>query len=400
MMGATDPQRKLFHAVQLEDFVPEDHPLRKIRPLVDAVRIRALCRDLYCPNNGRPSIPPEQLFLALLGGYFLGVRSDRKLILELQCNMAFRWFVGLDMDSPVWDPSTFSKNREHRFDQSDVLDRLFDDTVQVAMEHGWVSTHWSVDGTLVRANASHKSFVPIEVYQSPQQYRTTIAGRPKDRDGGEGDPPDPGTPQEAGPSEPPDPGNPSVDWRGHRRSNQTHRSTTDPDARWAKKSTQEGAVPAYTVNGVMENRHRVLVGIGVERCQGPTAEHVGALGLFDRIRQRLGLQPTTVGADKGYFAQAFLEALDTRRVEPHVAVKAAGRAPAHTRVREHQQDAGYQASQRARKKIEELWGEAKDQHGLRRFWRRTLDNVRQEALMIGWLLNLKRLAKLVGAPAG
>lgn len=171
MMGTADAQPEMFHAVQLEDLVPSDHPLRKIRPLIDTFRIRQLCAPFYCPDNGRPSIPPEQLFLALVGGYLLGVRSDRKLIMKLQCNMAFRWFVGLDITDPVWDASTFSKNREHRFDESGVLEELFDDTVRTALKRGLVSTHWSVDGTLVRADASHKSFAPIEVYQSPQEYR-------------------------------------------------------------------------------------------------------------------------------------------------------------------------------------------------------------------------------------
>lgn len=124
MMGVTDTQQNMFHAVQIVDLVPEDHPLRKIRHLIDTERIRQLCKPFYCEDNGRPSIPPEQLFLALVGGYLLGVRSDRKLIMELSCNMAFRWFVGLDITSPVWDASTFSKNREHRFDESGVLENL------------------------------------------------------------------------------------------------------------------------------------------------------------------------------------------------------------------------------------------------------------------------------------
>src|SRR3990167_8091990 len=257
MMGVTNTQKGMFHTVQICDLVPEDHPLRKIRPLIDTERIRQLCAPFYCEDNGRPSIPPEQLFLALLGGYLLGVRSDRKLIMELQCNMAFRWFVGLDITDPVWDASTFSKNREHRFDESGVLEELFDDTVRTARKRGLVSTHWSVDGTLVRADASHKSFSPIEVYQSPREYRQALRGKPK-------------APAEAAqePSGPKDPGNPTVNWHGQKRSNATHRSTTDPDARLARKSEGEAAVPAYTVNGVMENRHRLLVGIGVERAEG------------------------------------------------------------------------------------------------------------------------------------
>jgi len=378
MMGTDDHQGIVFHTVQIDDLVPADHPLRRIRKLINAQRIRELCAPLYCANNGRPSIPPEQLFLAMLGGYLLGVRSDRKLIMELKCNMAFRWFVGLDISSKVWDDTTFSKNREHRFDKSDVLERLFDDTVKTAMEEGLVSTHWSVDGTLVRADASHKSFVAIEVYQKPEEYRKTISGRKacektKRKDDG-------------------DKGNPSVDFKGEKRSNATHRSTTDPDARIATKSSKETAVPAYTVNGVMENRNRILVGIGVETFQGPLSERDGALNLLDRAKKRLKIKPESLGGDKGYFEKKFIGGLLDRKVEPHIAAQERGQGDEYKRVRMRQRGLFYRLSQRARKKIEELWGEAKEEHGFRRFCRRTLENVRQEALMMGWMLNLKRLA--------
>jgi hypothetical protein len=293
--------------------------------------------------------------------------------MELQCNMAFRWFVGLDIGSEVWDPSTFSKNREHRFDETDVLDQLFDDTVKLAMEKGWVSYHWSVDGTLVRANASNKSFVPIEVLQKPQDYRKSFKAK-KTND--------------------PDKGNPNVDFRGEKRTNATHRSTSDPDARLATKSSKETTAPAYTVNAVMENRHRILTGIGIEIFQGPTSEREGVLKLLKRAKDRLRLKPKTLGADKGFFEKKFIKGLFRRRIEPHVSVMEKGRDPAYKRVRMRERGLGFLISQRARKMIEELWGEAKDNHGFRRFLRRTADNVRQEALMIGWLLNLKRLATI------
>lgn len=379
MMGTAQTQKNIFHTVQIEDLVPADHPLRKIRPLVDTERIRELCKDLYCPDNGRPGIPPEQLFLAMLGGYLLGVRSDRKLVMELQCNMAFRWFVGLDIDSEVWDPSSFSKNREHRFDESDILEQLFDDTVKEAVGKGWVSTHWSVDGTLVRANASQKSFVPIEVYQSPEQYKEAMSGKKK---------------AERRKSVDGDKGNPTVDFRGEKRSNKTHRSTSDPDARLATKSNKETSAPGYTVNGIMENRNRILMGIGVEIFQGPTSEREGALNLLERAKKRLRLRPETLGADKGYFEKKFLKRLFKRWVEPHVATMEKGSDKVHTRVRMRKRSLGFYLSQRARKKIEELWGESKDGHGFRRFLRRMLENVRQEAWMMGWMLNLKRLAAL------
>ncbi len=384
MMGENDNQGIVFHTVQIEDLVPVDHPLRRIRKMVNTERIRKLCAPLYCANNGRPSIPPEQLFLAMLGGYLMGVRSDRKLIMELQCNMAFRWFVGLDISSKIWDDSSFSKNREHRFDKSDIMERLFDDTVKTAMKEGLVSTHWSVDGTLVRADASHKSFVAIEVYQKPEEYRKTISGRKAEKKEPHDD----------------DKGNPSVDFKGEKRSNATHRSTTDPDARIATKSSKETAVPAYTVNGVMENRNRILVGIGVETFRGPLSERDGALNLLDRARKRLKLKPESLGADKGYFEGKFIGGLLGRKVEPHIAAQDRGHGEEYMRVRMRQRGAFYKLSQRARKKIEELWGEAKEEHGFRRFCRRTLENVRQEALMMGWLLNLKRLSAIHAAAGG
>lgn len=373
MMGTSERQTDMLHAVTLEGLVPAEHPFRKIRPMIDSERIRELCKDFYCEDNGRPSIPPEQLFLAMLGGYLLGVRSDRKLIMELQCNMAFRWFVGLDIGSEVWDPSTFSKNREHRFDETDVLDQLFDDTVKHAMEKGWVSYHWSVDGTLVRANASHKSFVPIEVLQKPREYRKSFKTKKMENT---------------------DKGNPDVNFHGEKRSNETHRSTSDPDARIATKSNKETAFPAYTVNAMMENRNRLITGIGVEIFQGPTSERDGVLKLLKRAKDRLKLRPKTMGADKGFFEKKFIKGLFRRRIEPHIATMERGRDPVHTRVRMRERGLGFLLSQKARKKIEELWGESKDNHGFRRFLRRTADNVRQEALMMGWLLNLKRLATL------
>ena len=162
MMGDSDPQRSLFYQISLEKFVPSEHPLRRIRPLIDDQEIRRICKPLYS-SIGRPSIPPEQLFLALIGGYLLGVPSERKLVMELQCNMALRWFVGLNLDQDAWDASTFSQNRKRRFDESGVLEKLFDLTVKRATDAGLVSRHVSADGTLVRANASYKSFAPIEL---------------------------------------------------------------------------------------------------------------------------------------------------------------------------------------------------------------------------------------------
>src|SRR5215468_3454213 len=205
MMGEANPQRALFYNISLETFVPADHPLRRIRPLIDDQAIRRACRDLYAPI-GRPSIPPEQLLLALVGGYLLSIPSERRLVMELQCNMALRWFVGLNVDQDAWDASTFSQNRRRRFDESGVLEQLFDATIKQAMAAGLVSRHVSADGTLVRANARDKSFVLLEVALDPEEYKRRLRAQDREEEG------------------PQDPGNRAVDFRGEHRSNATHRS--------------------------------------------------------------------------------------------------------------------------------------------------------------------------------
>jgi transposase len=382
MMGESDPQRSMFYNLSLESFVPADHPLRRIRPLIDDGAIRRACRRLYSPI-GRPSIPPEQLFLALVGGYLLGIPSDRKLVMELQCNMALRWFVGLNIDEDAWDASTFSQNRRRRFDESGVLEKLFDETVKRAMAEKLVSRHVSADGTLVRANASYKSFVPIEVAMDPEEYKRRL--RAQDRQDGE----------DGGPQ---DPGNRAVDFRGEKRSNQTHRSVTDPDCRFASKGTTgSGAMPGYTLNALMENRNRILLGIGVEVFRSSASETEGCKALLKRARRKLRFFPKTLGADKGFFSEKMIEHLIDHEIQPHIAADR-GKRRAHTRVRMRQRGWGYRLSQRCRKKIEELFGEAKDWHGMRRFRRRGLMRVREEALLIGWVLNLKRLAYALPPP--
>jgi transposase len=380
MMGESDPQRSMFYNLSLEGFVPAEHPLRRIRPLIDDRVIRRICRPLYSAI-GRPSIPPEQLFLALVGGYLLGIPSDRKLVMELQCNMALRWFVGLNLDQDAWEASTFSQNRRRRFDESGVLEKLFDETVKRAMAEGLVSRHVSADGTLVRANASFKSFVPIEVAMDPEEYKRRL--RAQDRDDPEG---------------PQDPGNRAVNFRGEKRSNATHRSATDPDCRFASKgSSGTGAFPGYTVNALMENRHRILLGIGVEVYRSSASETEGCKGLLRRAKRRLGFEPKTLGADKAFFSEGMIEHLLDQGIEPHIAVDR-GKRDAHARVRMRARGQGYQLSQRCRKKIEELFGEAKDWHGLRRFRRRRLFRVHEESWLVGWVLNLKRLATALPSP--
>lgn len=383
MMGETEGQPTFYYNMTIEQFVPQDHPLRAIRPLIDKQAIRRECRSLYSPV-GRPSIPPEQLFLALVGGYLLGITSERKLVMELQCNMALRWFVGLGLEEQPWDASTFSQNRRRRFDRSGILERLFDQTVKRAMKEHLISRHVSADGTLVRANASFKSFVPIEVAMDPEEYKKYLRSCDEDK--------------EQDPMGPQDPGNPTVDFRGEKRGNSTHRSATDPDCRFVSKgSSGTGAYPGYTVNALMENRNRILLGVGVEIFHGSTSEEHGALSLLDRAKHRLRFKPTSLGADKGFFHEAFIGKVLGRGIEPHIAADKRGSSRLHMRVRMRQRGRPYYWSQRCRKKIEELFGEGKEYHGLRRFRRRHLYRVREETWLIGWVLNLKRLAKLMAA---
>jgi hypothetical protein len=248
------------------------------------------------------------------------------------------------------------------------------------MAAGLVSRHVSADGTLVRANASFKSFVPIEVALDPAEYKRRL--RAQDRAVEDG---------------PPDAGNRAVDFRGEKRSNATHRSVTDPDCRFVSKGTSgTGAYPGYTVNTVMENRHRFLLGFGVQIFQGSTSEKTGCLALPARAKRRLRFRPPRSAPTRASSTKTSSRRLLADGIAPHIATGPRGSSEAHARVRMRARGAEYRVSQRCRKLIEELFGEGKDWHGLRRFRRRGLARVRQETYLIGWVLNLKRLAKHLG----
>jgi hypothetical protein len=278
---------------------------------------------------------------------------------ELTGNLGLRWCVGRDLDQTPWAPSTCSPNRKRRFTERGRLERLVDETVAIALTQQRVSHPTTLDGTLGQANASHKSFGPIEVFLKPEEDKQRIRSLDQQPD--------------------PDPGNPTVTVRGARRSHQTHGSTTDPDAKLANKGNGTAARGGYTVNGLMENRHRLWLGIKVESFRGPASETDGGPRRLDRFHQRHRRRIQTVGAEKGYFAKPFLTALFKRPIRPHIAAKITGREAVHQRVRRMGRTRGYRLSQRARKKIEELWGEAKCWHGFRRFQRRGLLQVRDEA---------------------
>src|SRR5271165_1834763 len=338
MRGSDEQTGALFSYVSCEARVPPDHPLRLIRAVVDeALDVLSPEFERLYARIGRPGIAPEKLVRALLLQAFYSIRSERQLMEQLDYNLLFRWFVGLSMDAAVWDASTFSKNRDRLLDGDVARKLLAAVVVQPRIKALMSHEHFSVDGTLIQAWASHKSFQPKPVAD-------------------DGPPDDAGSP----------PGrNAERDWRGQRRSNETHASTTDPDARLARKSDGQSSIMAYAGHVLMENRSGLVAHSCLTHATG-TAERDAALHLVDRMVARHRI---TLGADKGYDVAGFVAALRERRVTPHVAVD--GRlsklgvrrgSGIDARTTRH---AGYAASQRVRKRIEEVFGWIKSSAGLR-----------------------------------
>jgi transposase len=319
MRGIEPEQPVLFSYVNLESRVPRDHPLRTIKTLVDsALREMSPRFDAMYAQRGRPSVPPEQLLRALLLQIFYSVRSEQLLMEQLDYNLLFRWFVGLGIDDRVWVPETFSVNRD-RLMQGDVAKAFFAQVLEKARGRNLLSDeHFTVDGTLLEAWASQKSFRPIdEPPQDPQP-----GGR-----------------------------NPEVDFRGEKRSNATHRSTTDPDARLAKKGNTAAKL-CYVASALMENRNGLIVDTEVEHATG-TAECDSALAMLDRQPARK--KGRTLGADKLYDTKDFVQGCRERGFTPHVAqniTKNRGSA-IDGRTTRHP---GYKVSQRKRKLVEQGFG--------------------------------------------
>jgi transposase len=284
MRGEDGRQRAMLVVINPEQRVPKGHPLRRIKALADAalVQLSALFDEMYSAV-GRPSIPPERLLKASLLMALYTVRSERLLCEQLDYNFLFRWFLDLEADEASFDHSTFSRNRA-RLLEHEVAGEFFRAVVEQAATLNLLSDeHFTVDGTLVEAWASLKSF--------------------KRKD--------------AGPSEPPDdPGNPSVNFRGERRSNATHQSTTDPEAKLAKKGLGKEAKLCYSANALMENRNTILIDLQVEPADG-YAERRAAIAMVD---ERLaGRRRITLGGDKGYDTRDFVESCRALKVTPHVA---------------------------------------------------------------------------------
>jgi transposase len=359
MRGTDDRSDALFSYVSPEHRVPADHPLRPIRRMTDVALERLSDRfETMYADRGRPSIPPEQLLRALLLQALYSVRSERMLIEQLDYNLLFRWFVGLGMDEPIWNHSTFSKNRD-RLLEGDIAEAFFQAILTEARAHQLLSDeHFTVDGTLLEAWASHKSFRPKDT-----------ANRP-----------------------PEDPGNPTVNFRGERRKNDTHHSTTDPDARLYKKGVGRPAQLAYLGHVLMENRSGLVVDTRVTRADG-FGERAAALGMIaDRPGGRV-----TLGGDKGYDYPEFVDDLRQLAVTPHVAQNTTNRRSAiDARTTRHP---GYAISQRRRKRVEEAFGWMKTIGLLRKLRHRGRPTVDWIFRFTAAAYNLIRIRNLVQASA-
>lgn len=363
MRGSDGRSGELFSYVDLEKRVRADHPLRAIRSLTDAA-LEALSADfagLYS-GTGRPSIPPEKLLRAMLLQAFYSIRSERLLMERLEYDLLFRWFVGLGIDDGVWDHSTFSKNRDRLLDGEIAVRFLAAVLAQPKVKRLLSSEHFSVDGTLIEAWASMKSFKPKE---PPADEPPSDGGR-----------------------------NAPADFRGEKRSNETHASTTDPDARLYRKGPGMEAKLCYIGHGLMENRSGLIVDARLTLVSGH-AERLAALDMIQDQADRP--RAVTLGADRGYDAADFVEELRTMNVRPHVAQNTSGRRSAiDRRTTRHP---GYAASQRIRKRIEEAFGWMKTVAGLRKTRFKGRPKVDWAFTFAAAAYNLVRAPKLIRAGA-
>jgi transposase len=368
MRGDDRRSGSLFSYVDLEARVPPEHPLRAMRELVDAAleEMGPQLEGLYAAT-GRPSIPPERLLRALLLQVLFTVRSERQLMEQLEYNLLFRWFVGLGIDDPVWVPTTFTKNRD-RLLEGEVAQAFFDAVLEQARARQLLSSeHFSVDGTLIEAWASHKSFVPKAKGRPNSRKKRRDRNR---RDGG--------------------PKNPTVNFRGERRVNETHASTTDPEARLARIKGKASQL-AYQGHVLIENRNGLVMDSRVTEASG--------FGEREAALEMLGELPAgpraTLGADRGYDTGDFVRSCRALGVTPHVAQ--------HTTMRSSRIDArttrhpGYGVSQRRRKVVEEVFGWMKTVGLLRKTRHRGRARVGWTFTFTAAAYNLVRMRNLLAA---
>ena len=344
MRGTESTQHPLFSYVSQEDRIPKDHPLRAMRVIIDEA-LRALSgtfATLYS-TTGRPSIAPEHLLRALLLQVIYTIRSERQLMEQLNYNLLFRWFVGLSMDDPIWDATVFTKNRD-RLLAGDIAELFFQQVLDQARRRGLLSDeHFTVDGTLLEAWASQKSF-----QKKPDDHQDTPPSPPR---------------QHSGDSTANDAGNPAVNFHGEKRSNDTHQSLTDPDARLLRKGPGKEARLCYIGHVLMNNRYGLAEKATVTLATG-TAEREAALVMLTEVSKRSPTVRRTVGGDKNFDTKSFVEQARQINVTPHVAQNDTSRRSAiDERTTRHP---GYDISQQRRKRVEEIFG-----------WGKTVGNLRK-----------------------
>ncbi len=362
MRGEVERQRSMLSVVDAEHCVPEDHPIRRIKTLANAELARlSPTFDAIYAEGGRPSIPPERLLKALLLIALYSVRSERQLCEQLHYNLLFRFFLDLGMHEPIFDASTFAKNKA-RLLEADVARHFLAGIVDRAKTARLISTeHFTVDGTLIEAWASLKSF------------------RPRDEAPGDRPPPD-------------DPGNPTVNFHGEPRTNQTHASTTDPEARLMRKGAGKEAKLVFAGHALTENRHGLVVDVRVTEATG-TAEPEAALAMVD-AQQETGMPIATVAGDKAYDRATFVDELRERGVTPHVAQNITAHRGSNVDGRTTRHP-GYAVSQRKRKLVEQVFGWGKTVGGLRKTRYRGVARTQFWAQMVASAYDLLRMAKLL-----
>lgn len=453
MLGEKKKEEKLFYYLRSEELIPEDHILRLVDRYIDFSFVRPKVEHLYS-DTGRPSVDPELMMRMLLVGYLFGFSSERRLCDEVRMHVGYRWFVGLSLDEKVPDHSTFSKNRHGRFKESRIYQQIFDQIVQQCIEKGLVSgKHLTVDSTLVKANASFKNLEPIVVSLKPGEYIDQVEKQ------------NPVVEEEP---EHDEPWEPKGDYpqRGGKVSNQTHRSSVDPDSRIARKSNFSETYLGHGVSYVMDNKSRIILGAD-HNLPNRNADAETAVRLIARLKWAYNLSPRTLGADKGYATGLFLHWLREQEVLPHVPImdarsrnekgiypieqfhydaekdqftcpqgktlrywgihkhskqyayrassKDCGQCPVKEQctranyrslsyhiyeddidlARKLTKTRGYRISQRLRKRVEELFGEAKEYMGLRRMKFRRAVFVREQVLLTAAAQNIKRMVRLL-----
>lgn len=366
MRGTDHGQTTVFSVISIEDRIPSDHPLRAMLALVNPVLVALSQRfDEMYSTIGRPSIPPERLLRASLLQVLYTIRSERQLMEQLDYNLLFRWFVGLNPDDSIWDPTVFTKNRD-RLIEGNIADAFLQEILKLAHAHQLLShEHFTVDGTLLEAWASHKSF--------------------QRKDGT--------TP----PSSDTDPSNPTVDFRKEKRSNATHESKTDPDARLARKSDNTAAMLSHLGSVVMDNRHGLIVATDV-RAPAYEAECEAAVEMIATLEPRVGRR--TLGADKGYDRPELVEDVRSCNTTPHVAQNIHATRPESAIDERTTRHPGYEVSQRKRKLVEECFGWCKTIGGLRKLHHRGREKVSWIFTFANAAYNLVRMRTLLAAGVG